>query len=173
MGLVKVGCNLYVTLSKRLAGISSPPGPRTKMRMDHSRIGNPSFAATFSLDIGKAVSSFFQITAIIRARESKRVEKIVNIQNCLMRHKLHFPSYLGVAKALLAPRSVSSLVSPSNRVCAENDRVCASLLSALLSTVLHFPARVGKETRGGKKRTHLCHCEDARSNEKFKGDRIR
>lgn len=71
MGLVKVGCNLYVTLSKRLAGISSPLGPRTKIRMDHSRIGNPSFEGTLSLNIGKAVSSFSQITAIIRASKEK------------------------------------------------------------------------------------------------------
>lgn len=53
VGLVNVGCSLYVTLSKRVAGSSSPLGPKTKMRIDHSRIGNPSCAGGTSF-LGRA-----------------------------------------------------------------------------------------------------------------------
>lgn len=59
VGLVNVGCSLYVTLSKTVAANSSPLGPRTKMRMDHSRIGNPSCAGgtSFLFPESKEVST--------------------------------------------------------------------------------------------------------------------
>ena len=42
LGFWNVGCNLYVTLSNIVAGSSSPFGPTTNNRIDHSRIGYPS-----------------------------------------------------------------------------------------------------------------------------------
>jgi len=71
VGFSNEGCNLYTTLSMKIAGSSCPSGPTATILMDHFRMGKPSPAGGTSdricYTISQLKSALFQLFRVVPA----------------------------------------------------------------------------------------------------------